>query len=84
MNAGGRRSVVARIRAAERGGRCWIVWALTGADGFPWPALMTGVWGIGVVMNAWDLYGRRPVTEGLEVLGDGDLLGSWLARTSFG
>jgi hypothetical protein len=30
------------------------------------------------------VYGRRPVTEGLEILGDSDLLDSWLARTSFG
>ena len=44
-------------------GLVWIVWALTTPDGFPWPALMTGAWGIGVVMNARDIYGRRPVTE---------------------
>lgn len=30
------------------------------------------------------VYGRRPVTEGLEILGDRELLDSWLARTSFG
>jgi hypothetical protein len=40
----------------------WTIWALTGA-GFPWPVFVTGGWGIGVVMNAWDAYWRRPITE---------------------
>ncbi len=40
----------------------WIVWALTGG-GYPWPLWMTGLWGIGLVMNGWDVYGRRPVSE---------------------
>ncbi len=40
----------------------WGVWAVTGA-GYPWPAWVTGLWAIGVVLNAWDVYGRRPITE---------------------
>jgi hypothetical protein len=40
----------------------WTIWALTGS-GFPWPVFITGGWGIGVVMNAWDAYWRRPITE---------------------
>ena len=40
----------------------WVVWALTGA-GYPWPAWLTGLWGIGLLMNAWDVYLRRPITE---------------------
>src|SRR5215204_2836037 len=40
----------------------WTIWALTGA-GFPWPVFVTGGWGIGVVMNAWDVYWRQPITE---------------------
>ncbi len=40
----------------------WGIWAVTGA-GSPWPAWLTGLWGIGLIMNAWDVYGRRPVTE---------------------
>jgi hypothetical protein len=40
----------------------WTIWALTGS-GFPWPLFVTGGWGIGVVMNAWDVYWRRPITE---------------------
>ena len=40
----------------------WAIWAFTGA-GYPWPAWLTGLWGIGLVMNAWDVYWRRPITE---------------------
>jgi len=40
----------------------WTIWALTGS-GFPWPAFMTAAWGIGVIMNAWDVYGRKPITQ---------------------
>ncbi|MFL6181077.1 MAG: 2TM domain-containing protein [Actinomycetes bacterium] len=39
-----------------------VMWALTG-QGYFWPAWLIAGWGIGLVMNAWDLYGRRPVTE---------------------
>ncbi len=40
----------------------WTIWAVTGA-GYPWPAWVSGAWAIGLVLNAWDLYGRRPITE---------------------
>lgn len=40
----------------------WTIWVVTGA-GDPWPAWITGLWGIGLLMNAWEVYGRRPVTE---------------------
>ncbi len=40
----------------------WGIWAFTGS-GYPWPAWLTGLWGIGLVTNAWDVYVRRPVTE---------------------
>jgi 2TM domain len=40
----------------------WIVWAVTGG-GYPWPAWVTGGWAIGLVLNAWDVYLRRPITE---------------------
>ena len=32
------------------------VWALTNPDGFFWPVFPIALWGIGVVMNAWDVY----------------------------
>lgn len=40
----------------------WAIWALTG-DGYPWPVWVTGGWAIGLLLNAWDVYGRRPITE---------------------
>lgn len=39
-----------------------IVWAWTGATLF-WPIFPIAGWGIGVAANAWDAYGRKPVTE---------------------
>ncbi len=35
-----------------------LIWAITGA-GYFWPVFCLGFWGIGVVMNAWDVY-RMP------------------------
>jgi hypothetical protein len=40
----------------------WAVWAITGG-GYPWPAWVTGGWGIGVILNAWDVYMRAPISE---------------------
>jgi 2TM domain len=37
------------------------VWAMTGAHFF-WPVFPLAGWGIGVVMNAWDVY-RKPPSE---------------------
>ena len=39
-----------------------VVWAVTGADYF-WPIWVIGGWGIGLVLHAWDVFWRRPVTE---------------------
>jgi hypothetical protein len=38
------------------------MWAITGA-GYFWPAWVLLGWGIGLVMNAWDVFWRKPVTE---------------------
>ena len=38
------------------------VWALTGS-GYFWPAWVIGGWGMGLVLHAWDVFLRRPVTE---------------------
>jgi hypothetical protein len=40
----------------------WGIWAATGA-GYPWPAWISGGWGIGLVLNAWEVYFRAPITE---------------------
>ena len=39
-----------------------MIWALTGS-GFPWPLIIMGFWGVGLIMNAYDVYGRRPIRE---------------------
>ena len=33
-----------------------LVWLLTGSTGFFWPIFPIAFWGIGVVMNAWDVW----------------------------
>ena len=38
------------------------IWALTGSGLF-WPVFPMFLWGIGLVLNAWDVYGRKPVSE---------------------
>ena len=38
------------------------IWAVTGA-GFFWPVFLLFLWGIGLVLHAWDVYWRKPVSE---------------------
>ena len=40
-----------------------LIWLLTGPTGFFWPVFLIAAWGIGLVMNAWDVYWRREITE---------------------
>ena len=40
-----------------------LIWALTGSAGFFWPVFLIAAWGVGLVMNAWDVYWRREITE---------------------
>jgi hypothetical protein len=40
-----------------------VIWAITGSRGFFWPVFFIGIWGIGLVMNAWDVYWRPQITE---------------------
>lgn len=39
-----------------------LIWAL-GSRGYFWPAWVLGAWGVGLVLHAWDVFWRRPVTE---------------------
>ena len=38
------------------------VWYFTGR-GYFWPAWILGCWGIGLLLHAWSIWGRRPITE---------------------
>jgi 2TM domain len=38
------------------------IWAVTGA-GYFWPIFPILGWGIAVIANAWDVYGRKPISE---------------------
>jgi hypothetical protein len=38
------------------------LWAITGA-GYFWPAWVLACWGAGLVLHAWDVYWRRPVSD---------------------
>ncbi len=40
----------------------WAIWAAVGG-GYPWPAWFTGAWSIGLVLTAWEVYFRAPITE---------------------
>jgi hypothetical protein len=41
-----------------------VIWAVSrDGDEFFWPIFVIVGWGIGVVANAWDVYGRKPITE---------------------
>jgi hypothetical protein len=39
-----------------------VIWFFAGA-GFFWPIFPIAGWGTGVAANAWDVFGREPVTE---------------------
>lgn len=42
----------------------WVSWALTGANTDSlWPAWVTGIWMLILVMDAFKVYGDRPVTD---------------------
>jgi len=40
-----------------------VIWAVTDPDGFFWPIFPIVGWGIGVVMNAWDVYFTEDFSE---------------------
>ncbi len=40
-----------------------VIWAATNASGFFWPIFPMVGWGIGVVMNAWDVYFAEEIGE---------------------
>jgi hypothetical protein len=41
-----------------------VIWAVTSdGDTLFWPIFPILGWGIGLAANAWDVYGRKPITE---------------------
>jgi hypothetical protein len=38
------------------------IWAVTGG-GYFWPIWVILGWGVGLVLNAWDVFFRKPITE---------------------
>jgi hypothetical protein len=38
------------------------IWAATGG-GYFWPIWVILGWGVGLVLNAWDVFFRKPITE---------------------
>lgn len=39
------------------------IWAMTDLHGFFWPVFPIGGWGIGLVLNAWDVFRPEGFTE---------------------
>ncbi|HVV38221.1 MAG TPA: 2TM domain-containing protein [Acidimicrobiales bacterium] len=39
-----------------------VVWSITG-HGYFWPVWILAGWGMGLVLHAWDVFLRRPVTD---------------------
>jgi len=39
------------------------VWAIATPDAIFWPVFPILGWGVGVAVNAWDVFVRRPITE---------------------
>jgi len=38
------------------------IWFVTG-HGYFWPGWILGGWSISLVLHAWEVYGRRPISE---------------------
>jgi len=39
-----------------------LTWAFTGS-GYFWPAWLIAIWGAGLLLQAWDVLWRRPITD---------------------
>src|SRR5262245_17286837 len=42
---------------------CVVIWLMTGHEGFFWPIFVMVFWGIGLVMNAWDVFFAQEITD---------------------
>jgi hypothetical protein len=50
-----------------------LIWFMSGSNGFFWPVFPIVGWGIGVVMNAWDVY-RNDEFDGMRIRREMDRL----------
>ena len=41
----------------------WLVIGLADEFTFPWPIFPTAGWGLGLALQAWNMYGQRSITE---------------------
>jgi hypothetical protein len=39
------------------------IWYFVGERGYFWPGWVMAGWGIGLVLHAWEVFGRRPITD---------------------
>lgn len=40
-----------------------LIWYFTDRDGYFWPMWVMIGWGIGLAFNAWEVYGRKDISE---------------------
>jgi hypothetical protein len=40
-----------------------VIWLMIGRNDFFWPVFPMVIWGVGVVMNAWDVYFVQEITD---------------------
>ena len=40
-----------------------LIWFMAGGNGFFWPIFLMAFWGVGVAMNAWDVYRAEDFSE---------------------
>ena len=40
-----------------------VIWAVTDVHGFFWPVFVMAAWGVGLLLNAWDVFARKDITE---------------------
>jgi hypothetical protein len=58
-----RRDVVNHLVAFLVVNGCFVaIWVMTGG-GYFWPAWVLGTWAIGLLLHAWDVFVRRPISE---------------------
>jgi 2TM domain-containing protein len=58
-----REQAIAQLKKRRDFGVHLLIWAMTDQHGFFWPIFPIVGWGIGVVLNAWDVFRRSGFSE---------------------